>query len=137
MCVSCELGGRQGDGLFDESDEMFLEVVEDGFFARRVLGFMDAGSVGVILGQVGDGEVVGLLNGLGGRVAVQEGLFVQKLLNGILLEGQIIQVAVGIVCERVVAFGVVVVEGRHIFDILGICISKHYNSTLHHLEFMH
>jgi hypothetical protein len=133
--VGVGLRRQQDYELFYESYEVLLEVVEDGLFTGGVGSFIDGGLIRVILGLVDACEVVGLLDVLGGRVAVQECLFVQKLLNGVLLEAQVIQVEVVLLREHFLAISVIVDGVRHIFAIFGICIAKHYNSIPHELEF--
>lgn len=62
---ACAVLGGQCDDFFDESDKVFLEVVEYGLFAGGVESFIAGRINGVILGKLGAVVVIRLLNLLG------------------------------------------------------------------------
>jgi hypothetical protein len=49
---------RDGNEFFDECDKMFLEVVEYGFFARRVQSFFTGRAIEEVLCQLDACEVI-------------------------------------------------------------------------------
>lgn len=108
---------------------MLLEIMEDRFFAGLRMSFVNMLSTLVILDMVDTCQVVGLLILLGNDLTVQESLLVEKLFNGVILEGQMIEKTVILFSILILRVGIDGMKIRHIFWILVICISKHY--TLH------
>jgi hypothetical protein len=73
---------------------MLLKIVKDGLFPPLVMSFPHQGFDLMSLVQLDVGELVGLLDFLHLLVPIAEDFLIQKLLDGIFLIGQVIEVAV-------------------------------------------
>lgn len=113
---------RQNYEFLDQSDQVLLKVVEDRLPTPLALRFPLLQDHRRRLQQVWVSKLIGSVYFVA-LVAVKENLLIQKFLNGIVLIGEVIEIAVEVrapliwvVCEDIDL-------SRHIFEIFKICIS--------------
>ena len=115
--------------LFDESDEMFLEVVENRFFPSRCLSFIDWRVAWCVLCLIYSGKIIGFLNNFWSGLPVEECLIVEELIYRVCFQAENIETVAVLFLKHFLGFGKEVVVGRHIFVNFEICMVKHYNSS--------